>query len=159
MPVTCKPYKVIKPHISTNNTFMHSTNNFIVLILLFFFVFTKTSSGQEIQPSKDPLEIIATHEEPALTARDAAHLVGQEVYIRDTIAGVKLIRPSLKLLYLGAPSPHQTFTILFKGKEVVKKLSTWKRGIGHFSGAVLMYHGKPAMIITNIYQTGTRVMM
>ena len=96
-------------------------------------------------------------EPPAFPTREIISHIGSEVYIRDTIAGYKIINKHLKLLYLGNNYPNQLVTIVIKGRKTNRKLKLYQVGIGHFSGKAMMYQGKPAIIVTDVHQTGTRV--
>lgn len=96
-------------------------------------------------------------EPPAFATGEIISHIGTEVYIRDTIAGYKIINKHLKLLYLGNNYPNQLVTIVIKGRKANRKLKLYQAGVGHFSGKAVMYQGKPAIIVTDPYQTGTRV--
>ena len=96
-------------------------------------------------------------EPPPFPTKEIINHIGSQVYIKDTIAGYKIVNKHLKLLYLGFNYPNQIATIVIKGIKTNKKLKLYQFGIGYFSGLAIMYQGKPTIFITNPDQVGMRV--
>ncbi|MDN3579869.1 hypothetical protein [Mucilaginibacter flavus] len=124
---------------------------------LFFFLMLFATKSMAQQTQADQLLLRMNPEEPALTSKEIINHIGDDVYIKDTIAGYKIINKSLKLLYIGDRYPNHVMIVILKGEKVNRELSLWKEGIGHFSGKAVMYNGKPAIIITNSVQVATRI--
>jgi hypothetical protein len=124
---------------------------------LFFFLMSFATKSMAQQARVDQLLSRMNPEEPALTSKEIINHIGDDVYIKDTIAGYKIINKSFKLLYIGNRYPNHVMIIMLKGEKVNRELHLWTKGIGHFSGKAIMYNGKPAIIVTNSVQMGTRI--
>jgi hypothetical protein len=92
-----------------------------------------------------------------LTAKEAVKLVGKEVYVSDVVYSCAFINETLNVLYLGSRKPQQSLAIMLKGK--IAKLYS-QASIGrriNVSGKVITYHHRPAIVVTNARQLGTRI--
>lgn len=123
------------------------------LVELSFSTYSQTRSGEQLLKGLNPEEM------PSISTREAVRQKDSTVYIRDTISGYKEINTSLTFLYIGGNYPNQILTVIIKGKETNKKLQLIRSGIGHFTGKIVSYKGKPAIIVIDTYQWGTRVMI
>ncbi len=117
-------------------------------------IFTLAASAQELSDILRKSNLI---EDPGLPIKEVAKHIGSNVYIRDTISGYKEINDTLKLLYVGGKYPKQTITIIFKGKRIDVMGFYLNNTIGHFSGNVIIYEGKPAIVITSPEQLSTAI--
>jgi hypothetical protein len=95
--------------------------------------------------------------EPCLPTNEINRHLGSDVYIYDEVIDFKIINDSLKLLYIGKKYPKQDVTILIEGVKLIKEVVFKKGDKWHFSGKAFVYKGKPAIIINNSVQLGTRI--
>ncbi|MDP9080897.1 MAG: hypothetical protein M3O71_26050 [Bacteroidota bacterium] len=126
--------------------------------IFIFLVFASKAWSQTADTTKGLIKY-ANPDAPCLPAKQLAEHIGLEVYICDTIVGYKTINSSLRLLYLGKKYPNQLATIIIKGRKLNEDLLLWTDGFAHFRGKAIMYKGKPAIVITQKYQTATEVML
>ena len=131
------------------------------LIVTALVLMTLKVSAQNTNTSEDTTlqKQYGLHLAPGLPLIEAVKHLGENVYIRYAIAEKKLINDSLTILYLGGNYPDHTLSIIIKGKELNTLTASWwnKHKIGHFHGIVILYEGKPAIIITSHWQLGTAV--
>lgn len=98
------------------------------------------------------------HEEKHVPIKEVIQHLSSDVYIYDTISSTKTVNDTLRLLYLGGKSPKNVLTIIIKGKKVNQGLHFLRDGnASHFSGKVILYEGKPAIVITNLLETGVQI--
>jgi len=127
--------------------------------IIFFFFLGHSALAQKMSD----IELLLGHkmlnqEEPALPTDSVKAHIGGDVYIYDTIKGVKTVNDSLRVLYVGGVYPNHKISVIVKGKKVNKELGIFQDGdVSHFSGVAIMYEGKPAIVITQFVQLGTRI--
>ena len=129
------------------------------LTLLILILFTIPVFAQERLPIEKSLTTRLNPDAPGMLAKDAIKHIGSEVYIRDTISRYRIVNPSLTLLYMGDKNTNRILTIHIKGKDLNKKLALIRSGVGHFSGKVIIYKRKPAIIITDKEQASIRILI
>ncbi|QJD94539.1 hypothetical protein HH214_00950 [Mucilaginibacter robiniae] len=90
----------------------------------------------------------------AITAKDAAKHINEQVTITDKVFGGKFLSNSnITLLDIGGTHPNELLTLLIKGDDR-KKFSTppeeaFKNKQVTITGTVIDYKGKPEIIITS----------
>jgi hypothetical protein len=127
------------------------------LLLLASFVILLTYKASAQQSVQQVLKGSANAVEPSLTAKEAIKLVGKVVYVSDIVCRGTFINDTLKVLYLRSRKPQQSFAIILKG-EIAKVYS--QASIGrriNVSGKVITYQHRPAILVTNASQLGTRI--
>jgi len=131
------------------------------ILFLILGLFTSKISAQS-HPSTDSLLgiKIMNGEEPHIPTIELKKYIGKNVYIYDNIWGVELINDTLKMLYVGGRYPHHTISILIQGRKTIQQLNHLYDGVAsHFSGEVVMYKSKPAIIITRESQILEQIML
>jgi hypothetical protein len=129
-----------------------------LLILSFLTLFTCKASAQSKQEVEKLLgHKIMNQEEPALSAIDARKLVGSDVYVSDTVYSYKVINDTLVVLYIGTRTRKDALAILIQGSNIISDPSTWIDSKMHVSGKVILYKRKPAIVVTDSLQLGTRI--
>lgn len=98
-------------------------------------------------------------EETPLATSKLNHYIHKNVYIYDVISSGKIINDTLKILYVGGKYPNYKVAVFIKGSEPNKHAKFISGKKLHFSGFVFIYHGKPAMTITDPSQLGIRVLI
>ena len=130
----------------------------LILLASFVTLLTFKVSAQ----SKQEVETLLGHkimnqEEPALSAKNARKLVGSDVYVSDTIYSYKVINDTLVVLYIGTRTHMDALAILIEGSNIISDPSTWINSKMHVSGKVILYKRKPAIVVTDSLQLGTRI--
>jgi hypothetical protein len=129
-----------------------------LLIISFIAFFAFKASAQSKQEVETLLgRKIMNRKEPALSAKDARKLVGFEVYISDTIYSYKVINDTLVVLYIGTRTQKDALAILIEGSNIISDPSKWIDSNMHVSGKVILYKRKPAIVVTDNLQLGTRI--
>ena len=128
--------------------------HYLILCLFACFVSVKASSQVTVTQA---LKGRANAEEPSLLAKDAIKLVGKDVYVCDMVDNYKAINDSLKLLYVGSPSAKGMLIVVLKGHRVHFNHSEYTLSKIRVSGKVVLYNGKPTIIVTNDMQLATRI--
>ncbi|WP_345948077.1 hypothetical protein ABDD95_14580 [Mucilaginibacter sp. PAMB04274] len=129
-----------------------------LLIIAFVALLTCKASAQ----TKEEVEKLLGHklmnqDEPGLSAVEASKLVGSDVYVNDTIYSYKVINDRLVVLYIGTRTQKDALAILIKGRNIISDPRTWIDSKMHVSGKVTLYKRKPAIVVTNSLQLGTRI--
>jgi hypothetical protein len=125
------------------------------LILCLFICYLSVKASAQVTVTQ-VLKGRANAEEPSLLAKDAIKLVGKDVYVCDMIDSYKAINDSLKLLYIGKSSDSK-LTVVLQGHGVHFNPSDYTLSKIHITGKVILYNGKPAIVVTDDHQLGTRI--
>jgi hypothetical protein len=126
-----------------------------MLILAFVTLLTLRVSAQT--SVQEALKGRMNPDEPALSAKDARKLVGSDVYVCDTVYSYKVINDTLVVLYIGTRTQKDALAILIKGSNILSDPSIWIESKMHVSGKVILYKRKPAIVVIDSLQLGTRI--
>jgi|SRR5476651_153984 len=98
-------------------------------------------------------------EESGLSAKEAINHLNSNVYIVDTIYKHQIVNKELMYLYVGGSYANPVITVIVKGtdKGLKMKRKDWTKGTIHVSGKAILYHGKPAIVVTSGYQFGVQI--
>ncbi|WP_107831110.1 hypothetical protein ABZR88_22055 [Mucilaginibacter yixingensis] len=135
-----------------------SMNRYLFLICFIFFCQLSKISAQS-KRSVDSLlgHRILNQEEQAITAKEAAKMMGKDVYLYDEVRSYRTINDSLTVLTVGGLRRTEQILILIKGSETNRECKNARRGKWHFGGVVSKYKGRPAIVVTRAEQLGTRI--
>lgn len=121
-------------------------------------------SGLKVSAQQKSVEALLkgkmNREEPGLSAKEAINHLNSNVYIVDTIYKYQIVNKKLMYLYVGGSYADPELTIIVKGtgKELkVRDRKDWTSGLIHVSGKAILYHGKPAIVVTSGYQFGVQI--
>lgn len=129
---------------------------FVIIVLLT----NKTVAQQHVRTDSLLGFKMLNPEELHIPTDDLKKYIGKGGYIYDNIWGVKVINDTLKVLYVGGRYPYHKVSILIQGHKTIQQLSHLYDGVAsHFSGKVVMYEGKPAIIITRDTQILEQIML
>jgi hypothetical protein len=99
----------------------------------------------------------ANAEEPSILAKDAIKLVGKDVYVYDVVDSYQIVSDSLSIAYIGKRPTSQLLVVIFKGIGKKLNLTQWLYSKLHVSGKVILYDGKPAIIVTDATQLAIQI--
>jgi len=133
-----------------------SVSSFMKYLLLAFLLLIVTASSAQ-QSIEQALKGKANAEEPSLSAYEAVTLIDKEVYVCDTVYGFKIVNDTLKMIFLGKKGSKHVLTVILKGKDTRLEPNEWEGSKICVSGMVILYNGRPTIIVNNWGQLGTRI--
>ena len=101
----------------------------------------------------------ANPNEPGLTAKQAIDKIGKEVYIRDTIFNHKIFNNHYRILYVGDRDTSKALHVIIKNPKIHVEAESSIISYGGFSGKIVLYKGKPSIIIKEDLQLATRIQL
>jgi len=126
--------------------------------LVFCIVLAFSSFGASAQVTVQQYLIgRANAEEPSILAKDAIKLVDKDVYVYDQVDSYKALNDSLGIAYMGKRSSNELLAVVFKGLGKKLDLTQWVLSKLHVSGKVILYQGKPTIIVTDATQLATQI--
>ena len=129
-----------------------------ILIIAFVALCTCKASAQTKQEVEKLLgHKLMNQDEPGLSAVEASRLVGSDVYVSDTVYSYRVINDALIVLYIGTRTQKEALAILIKGSNIISDPRTWIDSKMHVSGKVILYKRKPAIVVIDSLQLGTRI--
>jgi len=130
----------------------------LIIICLFLIFRLSNAEAQNATELDFLLKSQKILEDTGTPAKDIVNHIGSNVYVRDTVSEVKTVNDSLTLLYIGGKYPKHQLTIIVKGEKLNKQTFLgWNNGYRHFSGIVILYEGKPAIVITSLEQLAIQI--
>lgn len=129
------------------------------LIVAALVLITIKVSAQSSRRIDTVLNIKMNPEDPGLPLKEVGKHLGENVYVRNFVVGRKIINDSVTILYLGGKYPNHILSIFIKGKQLNEQTARWwnQLEMGHFHGIVILYKGKPAIVITSQWQLSTAI--
>jgi hypothetical protein len=123
------------------------------------FLLPKLVYSQDTTKFRKALLNRANPAEPGLTAWEAVNQMGHDVYVRDTIFNYKIVSKSYRIFYVGDRDTSKSLHIIIKNSQIQIEPPKWLMSLGSFSGKIILYRGKPSIIITDDSQLGTRIQL
>jgi len=107
----------------------------IIFILLTLSAFAFKASAQE-----------------KFNVNDFTKYVGKKVTLCDTIYSYKILSDTLTMLNMGGNYPHQKYTVVVTGKEIVLNYDGLKGKHICVTGDMSSYKGRPEILIYHVNQ-------
>jgi hypothetical protein len=134
---------------------MKVTKRFLVLALIF--LLPAIAYSQDTTKFRRALINRANPAEPGLMAWEAINKIGNDVYVRDTIFNYKIVGKSYRIFYVGDRDTSKSLHIIIKNSQIQIEPPKWLMSLGSFSGKIILFEGKPSIIITDDWQLATRI--